>query len=402
MVVTPEKIDEAESFCRAHFGQELFNRSGWEHILRAHGGKLPVTIAAVPEGAVIPESNVLLTIRNTDPRCAWLVNHLETLLVQLWYPSTVATISREMKKILLAALQKTGDPGTLPHKLHDFGCRGAAMGSAAIGGAAHLVNFQSTDTIAAIELLRRHYGADMPAVSVPAAEHSTICAWGENGEEDAYRHILKEFPTGIVSVVSDSWDVMNACDRLWGGSLADEIIGKPRTLVVRPDSGDPTKTLSGVLNILARKLGFRYNAKGYKVLANHVRVIQGDGITRRSLPEILDVLIAENWSIDNLTFGSGGGLLTDCSRDTLRFAMKCCWTVRNGRPMDVSKRPRQDPSKSSKAGLLKLIRDDTVRGGYRTVPDDYPEPNVLGVVFRDGAILDRWTLNDIRLFAETW
>ena len=221
VVVTQEKIDEAESFCRAHFGQELFNRAGWEHILSAHGGKLPVTIAAVPEGAVIPESNVLLTIRNTDPRCAWLVNHLETLLVQLWYPSTVATISREMKKILLAALQKTGDPGTLPHKLHDFGCRGAAMGSAAIGGAAHLVNFQSTDTIAAIELLRRHYGADMPAVSVPAAEHSTICAWGENGEEDAYRHILQEFPEGIVSVVSDSWDVMDACDRLWGGSLAD-------------------------------------------------------------------------------------------------------------------------------------------------------------------------------------
>ena len=118
---------------------------------------------------------------------------------------------------------------------------------------------------------------------------------------------------------------------------------------------------------------------------------------------IVDRLIEDGWSLDNLTFGSGGGLLTDCSRDTLRFAMKCCWTVRNGRELDVFKRPRQDRGKESKAGLLSLIKDDTVRGGYRTVSNDYPEPTELRQVFRDGnGDLHRWTLEDVRRRAETW
>ena len=141
-VVTKDGIDEAEDFCKNHFGQDLFNKEGWEYILEKHSGRLPIDIYAVPEGSVVGQGNVLFTIENTDEKCAWLTNHLETLLVQLWYPCTVATISREQKKILKAALEKTGTPEKLPFMLHDFGYRGStSVEAAGIGDAAHLVNF---------------------------------------------------------------------------------------------------------------------------------------------------------------------------------------------------------------------------------------------------------------------
>lgn len=145
-VVTAGAIDRAEERCRAHFGNDRnFNRSGWQHILGAHGGRLPVRVKAVPEGTVVPTHNCLLTIENTDPACYWLTNWLETQLVQVWYPTTVATQSREMKQVLLKYLVESGDPAGIDFKLHDFGCRGSSsMETAAIGGAAHLVSFRGT------------------------------------------------------------------------------------------------------------------------------------------------------------------------------------------------------------------------------------------------------------------
>ena len=398
--VTPAMIDEAEDLCRWHFGQELFNRRGWEHIVSAHGGRLPVSIRAVPEGTVVPESNVLLTIENTDPGCAWLTNHLETLLVQLWYPCTVATISREQKRVLKAALEKSGGVAGLPFKLHDFGYRGSSSSeSAALGGAAHLVNFLGTDTMAGLRLLTAHYGAAEPGYSIPAAEHSTITAWGEDGEQAAYRHILERFSEGTVAVVSDSWDIFEACRRLWGRNLRPEIVGNPgRTLVIRPDSGDPEKVVVECLSILGAEFGHSVNEKGYKVLPSHLRLIQGDGISRRSLPGLCDAITGAGWSMENVAFGSGGGLLQDCDRDTLRFALKCNWVQVNGVRRDVYKRPASDPAKNSKSGPLKLIRDGE---GFRTVRVDAgSEPDVLREVFRDGEVLIRDDLDAIRARAE--
>ena len=202
--VSLSHVNEARKFSYDHFGKDLLNFQGWINVLRNHDGKLPVEIKAVPEGSVVPIGTPLMTIENTDPDCAWLTNHLETLLVQLWYPITVATISREMKKWINGYLEHTGDPAGLPFKLHDFGYRGSTSSeSAAIGGAAHLTNFVGTDTLAGAAMLMEYYGADMPGFSVPAAEHSTITAWGRSAEADAYRNILEQYPTGIVSVVSD-------------------------------------------------------------------------------------------------------------------------------------------------------------------------------------------------------
>ena len=287
-VVDLTDIYKAEEFCEEHFGNpDVFNRKGWLYIYREHGGRLPLKIMAVPEGTVVPESNVLFTVVNTDPKCAWLVNHFETLLVQLWYPSTVATLGREQKKLLKNALELSGSVEKLPFMLHDFGFRGStSFESAGIGGAAHLVNFMGTDTLAGIQTLQKYYSGGMSGFSVPAAEHSTITAWGENAEVDAYRHILNTFQSGLVSVVSDSWDIYNACENLWAGELAKDLrFTDARTVVIRPDSGDPVEVILRCLNILGDKFGYRVNEKGYRVLPDFVRLIQGDGISRKTLPE---------------------------------------------------------------------------------------------------------------------
>jgi len=172
-VVTKEKIDEAAEVYEAHMGPGLFNYDGWMYILEKHGGRLPLRIKAVPEGTTVPYKNVLFTVENTDPKCYWLTNYIETLMVQVWYPTTVCTNSRAQKGIIAKYLDDTADNlDGLPFKLHDFGFRGSSsVESAAIGGAAHLVNFQGTDTIASLIMARDYYGCKMAGFSIPAAEH---------------------------------------------------------------------------------------------------------------------------------------------------------------------------------------------------------------------------------------
>ena len=400
--VTEDGIREAEELCKWHFGRDdVFNRPGWEHILDEHGGRLPVSIRAVPEGTVVPSGNVLLTIQNTDHAVPWLTNHIETVLLQLWYPCTVSTIGRILRGLVEYELRASGvRPNDIDYAasfaLHDFGFRGStSTESAALGGAAHLVNFEGTDNLAAVRLLAAHYGAKEPGYSVPAAEHSTITSWGEEREADAYSHILDAYPTGTVSVVSDSWDVIRACRDIWGGTLKDRVAGGApgRRLVIRPDSGDPLHTLLECLGVLGEKFGYAENRFGYKVLPGYIRLLQGDGITRHSLPNILKGLQLGGWSAENVVFGSGGGLLQDCDRDTLRFALKCNWADVNGEIRDVFKRPATDVSKSSKAGKLKLVRSG---GDYRTVRSGEPGDDVMREVFRDGRVLERCTLDGVR------
>jgi nicotinamide phosphoribosyltransferase len=401
-VVTAAKIEQAAEFFKAHFGTDsLFNRRGWEHLLDQHGGRLPIEIRAVPEGTAVPESNVLMTIENTDPKLFWLVNYLETLLVQVWYGCTTATISREMKKIIRAALARSGTdtPANLAFRLHDFGYRGVSSSeSAAIGGAAHLVNFLGTDTLAACEMLMQYYKSPMPGFSIPAAEHSTITTWGREHEEAAYLNMLEQYPTGLVAVVSDSWDVRRAAGEIWGTRLREKVLARDGVLVIRPDSGEPRQVLPQILAILADKFGAAKNAKGYRVLNDKVRLIQGDGITRHSLAGILDAVMDAGFSADCVAFGSGGGLLQSCNRDTQRFAMKCSYVVVKGEGQDVFKRPVTDETKNSKRGRLGLIREG---GEYRTVPQSQAGANDLLVpVFRDGSILKEWTLDEVRRAAE--
>ncbi|MGD9722238.1 MAG: nicotinate phosphoribosyltransferase [Pirellulales bacterium] len=396
---TAADVDHAERMCRLHFGDERsFNRRGWLHILQVHEGRLPVRIRAVPEGTVVPTHQCLMTIENTDPDCYWLTNWLETQLVQVWYPTTVATQSRAMKKVLLEHLRRTGDPATIEFRLHDFGCRGvSSRETAALGCAAHLVNFQGTDTLPGLELLAQSYGEECGGLSIPASEHSTITAWGEAHELDAMRNMLEQYPTGTVACVSDSFDVYRACAEYWGGALRDQVLHRNGTLVVRPDSGDPAAVICRVLDILGQRFPVSVNAKGFKVLDPHVRLIQGDGIDFQSLGGILQAITEHGWSADNLTFGSGGGLLQKVNRDTLKFAFKCSSLVVNGEARDVYKRPVTDNGKRSKAGRLKMIRDES--GGettYRTVSESAPGDDVLQTVFENGQVVQRTTFAEVR------
>jgi len=247
-------IDEAEEVCAAH--GVPFNREGWDAVLADHGGFLPLEISALPEGMVAPTGVPLVQVENIDPRMPWLTTFIETALLRgIWYPTTVATLSGKAKQVIHAGLLKTSDDpmGQLPFKLHDFGARGVSSAeSAALGGLAHLVNFQGSDTMEALLAARRFYGADMAAFSIPAAEHSTMTSWGRDREEAACANMLRQFKTDgkIVAVVSDSYDLDRAIADIWGGSLREQILAEGGTLVVRPDSGDPVETPVRALGVL--------------------------------------------------------------------------------------------------------------------------------------------------------
>lgn len=394
-VVTREKIEEAAALYNAHFGNNVFYREGWEYILEAHGGKLPVRIKAVPEGIATGVHNVLMTIENTDPKCWWLTNFLETLLVQVWYGCTVATLSRAIKQRILASLEKTGDPSLIHFKLHDFGFRGvSSVESASVGGAAHLVNFMGTDTVAALTFIQDYYNTkDIFGFSIPAAEHSTITSWGREQEADAYRNMLQQYAEGLVAVVSDSYDVYNACSTIWGGTLKEEVLNRKGTLVVRPDSGVPKDVVLKVTEILGERFGYTTNAKGYKVLHPNVRVIQGDGVDYDSIGEILENLEQHGWSADNIAFGMGGGLLQKLNRDTQKFAFKCCSAIVNGEERDVFKDPVTDQGKRSKRGRLKLVKEN---GSYVTRGLNDAGADELQTVFENGEIKKQYTFEEVK------
>ena len=402
--ITQADIDIADEILTAH--GEPFNRQGWEYILSAHGGYLPVVIKAVPEGTVVPVKHVLATIENTDPKAFWLTTWLETALLRaIWYPTTVATQSHKIKQVILDALEKTGDPSTIDFKLHDFGARGvSSMESAGIGGAAHLVNFMGTDTITGVLFAREYYGAGIAGFSIPAAEHSTITSWGRDGEVDAYRNMLTQFakPGSIVAIVSDSYDIYNAVDKLWGEELRQQVIDSGATVVIRPDSGDPDVVCRQLVQKLDAKFGSTVNSKGFRVL-NNVRLIQGDGINESTIRMILGSFQAYGYSADNIAFGMGGALLQQLDRDTQRFAMKCSAVeIGEGNWIDVQKDPITDPGKKSKAGCVTLWKSGSEWVSAVDQPKGWgdrgfgPYTNMLETVYCDGKLIKEITFDEVR------
>jgi nicotinamide phosphoribosyltransferase len=238
----------------------------------------------------------------------------------------------------------------------------------------------------------------MAGFSIPAAEHSTITAWGREGEEAAYRNMLRQYGKagGIFACVSDSYDVYAAIEKLWGGALKDEVIASGATLVVRPDSGNPPDVVERCAMLLDQAFGSRVNRKGYKVL-NHVRLIQGDGVNPTSIREILARLKSAGFAADNIAFGMGGALLQHLNRDTQKFAMKCSAARIGGAWVDVYKDPVTDPGKVSKRGRLDLVRDAS--GQYATVAlqeQSSASNSELVEVYRDGTLLREWTLGEVR------
>lgn len=404
--VTMKDVDRAEKIVTAH--GLPFNREGWEIIVKEHGGKLPIEIQAVPEGTVMETHNVQVQVVNTDPRLWWLTSYLETALLRaVWYPSTVATKSRKMKKVIAKYLNETSDVPVMDQllfKLHDFGARGASSSETAmLGGMGHLINFMGTDTFEAVEGVMAYYNTDeVVGFSIPASEHSTITSWGRENEVKAYENMLDTFggPGKLVACVSDSFDIYAATRDLWGGVLKDKVMNMGGTLVVRPDSGDPETVPVEIVEILAEKFGFTVNSKGYKVLHPSVRVIQGDGINEHSLPKILANLKAAGFSADNIAFGMGGGLLQAWNRDTLKYAMKAsAIRIDEGEWKGFSKDPITDHGKRSKEGRLGLVYECGIGScGFRTLPEDIANQkgNLLRTIYKNGELLIEDTFQEIR------
>lgn len=423
VAITQEELEEAYEYLGTKYGvfgrEDVFDKSKFQYIIDVHGGRLPVRIKAVPEGSIVGVKNVLVTIENTDPNCYWLTNFLETIMMQIWYPITVATLSHEVKKIVREYFEKTSDlpsdimDTAIEFVLNDFGFRGvSSVQSAGIGGSAHLVSFMGSDTTYASKKIIENYNTDTVfGLSVPATEHSIMTMRGEKGEVEMMKRVLMKYPTGIVACVSDSYHILRACSKYWGEDLKELILSRPATpgnqLVIRPDSGHVVNTLKAVFEILFDKFGYTVNSKGFKVLPPQVRVIQGDGVNIGSIAEIYEELYRLGISAENIVFGMGGKLLqANIDRDTQNFATKACFAIVDGEERDLVKSPTEvdengnlTPSfKKSKQGRLKLVKNED--GTYRTVTsrdaDFDTVKDELVTVFENGKILVEYTFEEIR------
>ena len=397
-IVTQEKINEASIEMMSHLGLDIFNEKMWDHILQFWDGKLPVTIKAVPEGMPVPVNNVLMTVESNDSECASLTNFLETILTHVWAASTVATKSREIKKIIKCYMELTSDNmGLLNFMLHDFGFRGVtSVESAGFTGAGHLVNFYGTDTFAACKNIMKYYNSSMPAYSVLATEHSIMTSMGRKGEMEVFERLLDKYPNGILSVVIDSYDYKNFIFQA-GTRFREKILTRDGKVVFRPDSGDPVNVSLWVLDNTEKYFGSTINGMGYKVLNPKVGVLWGDGIKTEGIITIYEAMKQAGYSAENMVVGMGGGLLQDMTRDTQRFAFKSSYQERDGIGYDIFKDPI-DGSKKSKKGRLVLIRTED---GARTINEkEYNEEqhgsDLLETVFENGVLVRDMSFDEIR------
>ncbi|GHC40659.1 nicotinate phosphoribosyltransferase [Gemmobacter nanjingensis] len=394
--VTLEDVDAAEFLMREQ-GMH-FNRENWMGIINDHGGYLPVEIEAVAEGTVLPAKNVLVQIINTDPKYFWATSFFETALLRaVWYPTTVGTLSWMCKQVIRTALERTSDNvHLLRHMLHDYGARGvSSQQSAALGGLAHLVNFSQSDTTPGILAAKRWYNAVDPSNSGPNSEHAGFTAWGREGEVDAIRNMLEVHRDhGFALVLTDTYDHENCVKNILGGELKEMIQNFPGLVGARPDSGEIVEVTADTTEWLMDAFGYETNSKGFKILPPFIRVVQGDGVTAKSLPRVYAELERRGLAADNAIFGMGGGLLQHCDRDTNRFAQKASAVCVNGEWRDISKSPKGEQYKTSKAGRLALIKEN---GEFKTVRRESvsPEQNLLQPVFRNGKLLKKWDFSEL-------
>ncbi|MEM2159385.1 MAG: nicotinate phosphoribosyltransferase [Candidatus Nitrosotenuis sp.] len=373
--ITEADIEVAEKI--AKLNGEPFNREGWETILDIYGGKIPAVIRAVPEGTVMPAGLPIMTIYSVDDMW-WVPQYIETQSVRAnWYPITVASLVFDIKKVIQEyAIATTGERDPLIDlRLQNFGSRGVSSGeSAEIGATAAATSFAGSDSVEAILPILNYYNPSKITLddfiagkvdhgfyilSIPAAEHFTITTWGKDKEAVAYENMLNQFlrPGSIVAVVSDSYDIYNAVRNIWGEQLRKKIQNSGGTVVIRPDSGIPHEVVCNILDILDEKFGHTTNQLGFKVLPDCVRVIQGDGINRGSIEEILWHMKRRGWASTNVFFGMGGALMQAPQRDDMKFAQKVCHANVNGEWRDVYKQPVTDTGKTSKKGPVETFQN---------------------------------------------
>jgi nicotinamide phosphoribosyltransferase len=378
-----EVISEYKEVISQTLGESNANTAHIEELWNYR--KLPLEFLALPEGTIAPIGTPILTFWNTHSQFYWVTNFVETMLsAMVWHGITSATIAREYRRMLTKAAKRTSDMlDFVDYQAHDFSMRGHTnIASAQISGAGHLLSFKGTDTIPAILLLKQMDStgslsyADIGG-SVPATEHSVMCMGGMETEEQTFERLLtKVYPSGILSVVSDTWDLWNVLT-VTLPKLKDVIKNRDGKLVIRPDSGDPVKILcgddeapigspayEGVISLLYKTFGGEVNSKGYIQLDSHIGTIYGDSITLERCSKICELLEKKGFASTNVVFGIGSFTYQYVTRDTFGFAVKSTYGIINGKGVDIFKNPVTDNgTKKSRKGLLKVNNDFSVTEG---------------------------------------
>lgn len=385
-----------------------------DHVRALHQkGFLPLIFRSLPEGTRVPLRVPTFTVENTDPEFFWLVNYVETVLsAEIWQPSTSATLADHYRGILDAACERQGGAAAgVNWQLHDFSYRGMAGTPAAqASGAGHLLSFTGSDSLAALDWVRRYYPGDNGQVlgSVPATEHSVMCAGiADASEEETFRRILDVHPAGIVSVVSDTFDLWQVLTGILP-ALKPQILAREGKLVIRPDSGDPADIICGTgadqspagrgaVDLLWESFGGTVNAAGFKELDPHVGLIYGDSITPERATDIINRLEAQGFAASNVVFGVGSYTYQYVTRDTFGSAVKATWARIDGVGRDLLKDPVTDSGlKKSATGRLAVVE----QGGELTLIERATqadeEASLLRPIWKDGAFLVRESFAQIR------
>jgi nicotinamide phosphoribosyltransferase len=388
-------------------------------------GYLPINVKSLTEGTLAPIKVPVLTIYNTHPDFYWLTNYLETILSNLlWKPMTSATIAHQYRKVLTKWQEKTDKEKSwfIDWQGHDFSMRGMDSVEAVVSsGLGHLTSFMGTDSLPTIWGARKYYGTDGAFCgSVPATEHSVMCAGGKEDEIETFRRLLDTYPTGILSVVSDTWDLWKVCTEHIV-TLKEEIMARDGKLVIRPDSGDPVDILcgvgydvhinplrtnrpdysieerKGVIELLWDVFGGTVNEQGYKVLDPHIGAIYGDSITIDRADEICARLEAKGFASTNVVLGIGSFTYQYNTRDTFGFAMKATYVEVEGEGREIFKDPiTDDGTKKSATGLLSVHNHD---GEYVLVDRctwEGEEVSSLQTIYKNGEFHNTTTLSEIR------
>ena len=393
------------------------NQVGIEHIEALHDlGYLPMVIKALPEGSQVPMRVPMVTMYNTKPEFFWLTNYFETILsTTLWMPCNSATIAKEYRNILDNYAQETSSiPEFVDWQGHDFSMRGmAGLEAALMSAAGHLLSFTGTDTIPSIDFLEDYYNAnsdnELVGGSVAATEHSVMCMGTNLGEQETFKRLITEvYPNGIVSIVSDTWDLWKVLTE-YLPNLKNEVLSRDGKVVIRPDSGDPvdiicgnpngksTEEKKGVIELLWDIFGGTINDKGYKELDSHIGAIYGDSITLDRAAQICERLKKKGFASTNVVLGIGSFTYQYNTRDTFGFAMKATYGEVNGEGREIYKDPiTDDGTKKSAKGLIKIEKQN---GSYQLIDQvswEEEQQGELKEIFRDGELIVDDTLAEIR------
>ena len=388
----------------------------YEHIEKLHDlGYLPVEIKALPEGARVPMRVPCITLVNTLPEFYWLTNFLESILSAIiWQPCTSATIAYEYRKLLNRYAAETGMPEEFVQwQGHDFSFRGmSSLESAVTSGMAHLLSFTGTDTIPAIDALEQYYHADadreLIGGSVAATEHSVMCSGSKDGELETFNRLITTvYPTGIVSIVSDTWDLWKVCTE-YVAALKEIILQRDGKVVIRPDSGDPVKIIcgdpegkteaarKGVVELLWDVFGGTITAKGYKLLDSHIGTIYGDSINLQRAEAICEGLKQKGFA-SQAVFGIGSFTYQYNTRDTFGMAMKATYVEVAGEGREIFKNPiTDDGMKKSATGLLQVKKEGNKYVLHDCVNWAQENDSALQTVFKDGKLVKEFSLQEIR------